>query len=470
MKQLKNKTHTSFSNNSIGEDLSGKDILRHWWDYIKNYGWRWIIPMYYDLHRIYIKRKTNKLRKRNEIAIQKNKYKPLKIKDYANWIHELKTDHSHFVKLTDSPYHRHDGDCKIYAFYLPQFYPIPENDSAHGKGFTEWTNVASAIPQYVGHYQPKIPYDLGFYNLLTPGIMERQADLAKTYGVYGFCFYYYWFSGKKLLEKPLERFLHSDIDLHFHFCWATENWSKQWDGGNKEIIVEQHLEEGDAELFFSDLLPFISDPRYERIDGKPLLIVYRTKIFPKDTFISFVERLNTLAKAKGFPGFYLLCTTADDTESPFEYCCDGLIEFPPNITSLIDDLQYAKFPRKVSPYSKFTVFDLTSYLQNKKLNEKGNHFPIFKTCFPGWDNTPRKLYNGGGVYNVSADAFHNWLLHNIQWTRRHNNINQQIVYINAWNEWGEGAILEPTTRYGYQNLQIVKSTLEEEYTLRQTES
>ena len=151
------------------------------------------------------------------------KNKDFDMEGYSQWVDQLKNAKDHFVPYTDKPFERQPGDPKVYAFYLTQFHAVPENDRAHGKGFTEWTNVASATPQFVGHYQPKIPYDLGFYNLLMPGVMERQVEIAKTYGIYGFCFYYYWFSGKKLLEKPLEYFLHSDIDFHYHLCWRNKH-------------------------------------------------------------------------------------------------------------------------------------------------------------------------------------------------------------------------------------------------------
>ena len=137
---------------------------------------------------------------------------------YAKWVDDVKHNKEYFVPFTDKPYVRQEQDPKIFAYYLTQFHAIPENDDAHGKGFTEWTNVASCMPQYVGHYQPKIPYDLGFYNLLMPGVLERQVKIAKAYGIYGFCFYYYWFSGKKVLEKPLEYWLaHKEIDFHYHY-------------------------------------------------------------------------------------------------------------------------------------------------------------------------------------------------------------------------------------------------------------
>lgn len=382
--------------------------------------------------------------------------KRVKINDYAQWVDNLKTSKEEFVPFTELSFSRQPNDPKIYAFYLTQFHAIPENDHAHGKGFTEWTNVANSTPQFDGHYQPKLPYDLGFYNLLMPDVMERQVEIAKAYGIYGFCFYYYWFSGKKLLEKPLEYFLHSDIDFHFHLCWATENWSKRWDGGENEIIVEQHLNDGDAERFFNDLLPYINDPRYEQIDGEPLLIIYRVDMFDKEVFVSFVRKLNNLATQHGFKGLHILCTNAFGFGNPKEYLCDGLVEFPPHSIAIN---KYKKNLPLLSKLCNFEIVDMASYIRD------GHHiyqrdYTLFKTCFPEWDNTPRKLYNNGFCFQMQASDFKKWLMDNIRWTHEHHGEDEQIVYINAWNEWGEGAILEPTTRYGYRNLQSVKEVLE----------
>jgi lipopolysaccharide biosynthesis protein len=286
--------------------------------------------------------------------------------------------------------------------------------------------------------------------------MERQVELAQSYGVYGFCFYYYWFSGRKLLEKPLEYFLHSDIDFHFHLCWATENWSKRWDGGKNELIVEQHLSVDDADLFFTDILPFIRDPRYEQIKGKPLLVVYRVDMFEKEIFTSFFDRLNALAIAHGFNGFHLLCTNAFRFDNPIDYGCHGLVEFPPHG---IKNENYELTKPILCTTSDFKIIDMSAYLRDK-MHLYDREYPVFKTCFPGWDNTPRKLYNQGFCFMLTPEEFQRWLEDNIIWTRKNHGIEEQIVYINAWNEWGEGAILEPTTRYGYRNLDSLKQVVE----------
>lgn len=441
---------------SIRKNYSGRATIKHWRDYYKAYRGLFIIPLCIDILRNLRKVIQKWAAQRDLKQARRWRYRPVKIKEYAQWVDNLKTSKKEFVDFTTEPFVRQNGDPKVYAFYLTQFHSIPENDHAHGKGFTEWTNVAAATPQFIGHYQPKLPYDVGFYNLTQPGIIERQVEIAKAYGVYGFCFYYYWFSGKKLLEKPLEYFLHSGIDFHFHLCWATENWSKRWDGGENEIIVEQKLQSDDADKFFYDILPYISDPRYEQFEGKPILIIYRVDIFNKELLKSFIKRINTLAIEHGFKGIYTLCTNAFGFDKPNDYSCEGIVEFPPHA---LETRKYKITPRRLSPNSYFYVFDMTSYLKLHLLNDSSSN-NVFKTCFPSWDNTPRKLYSNALCFNMTSEDFRNWLRYNILWTRQHHP-DKNITYINAWNEWGEGAMLEPTTRYGYQILDILKQTVEE---------
>lgn len=376
---------------------------------------------------------------------------------YGRWVEEIHQDKSRFVPFTDKPYERKEGDVKIFAYYLTQFHAIPENDDAHGKGFTEWTNVASAQPHFVGHYQPKIPYDLGFYNLLMPGVMERQVEIAKAYGIYGFCFYYYWFSGKKVLEKPLEYWLeHKEIDFHYHFCWANENWSKLWDGGNQEIILKQELKEGDAERFFKDMLPYFQDSRYEKIGNKPMLMIYRPSLFSQDVFLHFVETLNELAKDNGFDGMYIYASNAFGFDEPIEYGCNGLIEFPPHgLTNRLED----RTKERLIPSADFIIFDLQHFISHRDYLQP-KPYPVFRTCFPGWDNSPRKAWSNGRCFLLSENDFATWLADIIGWTKSNHASNEQYVYINAWNEWAEGAILEPTLRDGYKSLSIVKQCIE----------
>lgn len=375
-------------------------------------------------------------------------------KEYCDWIYDIKTNKTLFVKDVEDSFNRQEDDVKIFAYYLPQFHSIPLNDNNYGKGFTEWNNVSSAFPLYAGHYQPKIPYDVGFYSLENINVMRRQVELAKKYGIYGFCFYYYWFSGKRLLEKPLDLFLKSDMDFSFHLCWANENWSRLWDGGNKEVIMKQD-DKLNANLFFQDILPYIKDKRYEKINNKPLLMIYNPGMFNRDDMKLFIGKLNDLAKKEGFDGFYMMSGNTFGFDNPEGYGFEGIIEFPPH------ELYDTKILNKKNMYStsNITVYDLNNYINEKKYI-KNRSCIEFKACFPSWDNSPRKAFSGGSVYEITKDNFQNWLMGILKWTKQNNPKNLHYTYINAWNEWAEGAILEPTTRYGYQNLKIVKDCLE----------
>ena len=181
-------------------------------------------------------------------------------------------------------------DVKMLAFYLPQYHTFPENDEWWGKGFTEWVNVKNGDARFEGHYQPRVPHkDIGYYNLEDISVLKRQAELAKEHGIYGFCFYYYWFSGKRLMEKPVDMLLeHPEIDLPFCLCWANENWTRAWDGQNKNILIAQDYSDEDDERFMIDLEKYISDKRYIRINGKPLVIVYNPGQIP-DCHKSFAK-------------------------------------------------------------------------------------------------------------------------------------------------------------------------------------
>ena len=371
-----------------------------------------------------------------------------------------------------------DDKLKIIAFYLPQFHSIKENDKWWGKGFTEWTNVKKAVPLYPGHDQPRIPLNDNYYNLLNDDTKIWQANLAKKYGVYGFCYYHYWFKGKKLLEKPAEQMLkNKSIDLPFCFCWANENWSRNWDGGNREIIVEQEYgEKKDWEEHFQYLLTFFKDSRYITVNGKPLLVIYKPDLI--NSIYEMVSYFKKRIVEEGFPGiclafqfptYYMDVFYRDDI---FDY----MIEFEP-VFSRNNIVRHSS--KKIEIVRKFFgEKTITKYRNSKNqlkhtfakphhlsmffydeawekiLNQKWNN-KLLPGTFVDWDNTPRNKH--GVVYSgFTIEKFED----NIKkLVKRAYQENKQMLFINAWNEWGEGAYLEPDERYGYRKLEAIRSAL-----------
>ncbi len=384
---------------------------------------------------------------------------------HAQWMMKKSREtSSDFVALSDASSSRSNrsGSIKPIAFYLPQFHQIPENNEWHGKGFTEWTNVTQAIPHFVGHHQPQLPIDVGFYDLTHPDVMFRQMELAKQYGIHGFCFHTYWFSGgKRLLEKPLLNWLENK-ELDFPFCinWANENWSKLWDGGDRQVLMKQESRAEDAEPFFKDMLPFFQDPRYIRVDDKPLLIIYRPSLFTKGAFIEFAKRLRAAAVENGLDGLYLAMVYSDYFEdSPCDWGLDAAVEFPPQ--RIVNHRQYVMDGNPINPDFKGYVYTLDDAIESNTLIKAKPDFPLFRGIFPAWDNTARKAYSNASVYQLSPEMYRKWFSKLIRWTQDHHAPDRQFIFINAWNEWAEGAHLEPDSRYGYAYLQATRDAMED---------
>lgn len=352
------------------------------------------------------------------------------------------------------------GNVKLIAYYLPQFHAIPLNDENFGKGFTEWSNVTKAMPLFDGHYQPHLPYDVGFYDLSSDSIMYRQIELAKMYGIYGFCFYYYWFSGKRLLEKPIFNYLNNkELNLPFCLCWANESWSRLWDGGNKETMIEQKLLQTDDEKFFYDILPFFKDKRYIKIDDKPILLIYNLNLFKKERMQHFIKTLKNLAQKEGLAGVFVLGVKSFDFEKQLEFGADMAVEFPPhNMPNKFDFTIYPKYANKNANGGH--IFNINEYVKRGEYVKKQSS-SAFKCAFVGWDNTARKAKSGADIYLCSPSSYKIWLKNLITWTKQNYKKERQFIFINAWNEWAEGAHLEPDTRYGYAYLQATKEALEE---------
>lgn len=327
--------------------------------------------------------------------------------------------------------------ARLIAFYLPQFHPIPENDSWWGKGFTEWTNVARARPRFEGHYQPRLPADLGFYDLRLPEVRRAQADLARAAGIHGFCYYHYWFDGKLLLERPLDELLRSgEPDFPFCICWANEDWRRNWDGRSGEVLIAQTYGEQDDRRHIAWLANAFRDRRYIRVGGKPLLIVYRPLDLPAPARTAELWRREAARLGVGdlfLCGMEFAGRPFDAKRSGF----DASIEFQPHGT-------FAAAPRFAGIDEVYEYDAVVEFLLNRPASYE-NRFPCL---FPSWDNSARRQYNRATIVtNSTPETYERWLT---TLTRRLSNRPQdeRIIFVNAWNEWGEGAYLEPDLRYG----------------------
>ncbi len=366
-----------------------------------------------------------------------------------------------FVPLAEDSHTPAPDEVKLLAFYLPQYHQFPENNAWHGRGFTEWTNVTRAVPQFLGHHQPQLPIDVGFYDLSSSKIMHRQVELARQYGIYGFTFHYYWFSGgKRLLEAPIFNWLNDkELDFPFCLCWANENWSKLWDGGNREVLMKQESRPEDAPDFLRDILPFLQDKRYIRVDNKPLLIIYRPNLFQQSDFLQFQKTLREKALEAGLPGLFLCMVGIDYFDgTPSQWGFDAMVEFPPMRIATLR--QYVKDGNPINPEFKGFVYTMQPAIDDGSIYQVESDVPVFRGIFPAWDNTARKAYSNASCYLQSPETYKKWLCGLIDWEKEHNPADRRFLFINAWNEWAEGAHLEPDSRYGYAYLQATRDALE----------
>lgn len=363
---------------------------------------------------------------------------------------------SEYVAMDDMSADLSRIDVRAIAFYLPQFHPIPENDEWWGRGFTEWTNVSKAVPQFVGHYQPRLPGELGFYDLRLVDVMRRQVELAKHYGLQGFCFHYYWFGGRRLLERPLEQLVaNKDIDFPFCVCWANENWSRRWDGMDQDILIGQNHSPEDDIAFMTALEPLLHDPRYIRMNGKPLIVVYRPAILPDAKATQ--ERWREHCRRVGI-GEIVLAMVQFDVEDPRIFGFDVAIEFPPHklargLDPMNDKLQI------VNPEYSGYVVDYNEVITRAR-EHSVDDFDMIRGVFPSWDNEARKPGRGYTFANATPARYREWLDLAVDYARKHPVAKERMVFINAWNEWAEGAYLEPDRRYGYAYLEQTRDALQ----------
>jgi lipopolysaccharide biosynthesis protein len=353
----------------------------------------------------------------------------------------------------------HGNKIRFIAFYLPQFHPIPENDYWWGRGFTEWTNVARAKPLFRNHYQPRLPADLGFYDLRLPESRIAQAELAQQYGIEGFCYWHYWFNGKRLLEKPFEEVLRTGKP-EFPFClaWANESWSRRWLGEEKKILLKQTYSTEDDLKHIRWLMEAFTDDRYLLVNNRPLFLIYRPCDLPDP--IKTTDTFRNQCVKSGIPDPFLIgidahCRNFDCTEIGF----DGTLKFEPQLGVLPDFMEdgfsFTKLMRnlKLDVYSpKLKIYD---YAQARALmNREKPTFTYYPSVFVGWDNTPRRGSDAIIVINSDPDKFERALTEIVENVSKKDG-DHRLVFINAWNEWAEGNYLEPDLINGDSYLEAI---------------
>jgi lipopolysaccharide biosynthesis protein len=346
------------------------------------------------------------------------------------------------------------SDTRAIAFYLPQYHPVPENNAWWGNGFTEWAHLARARPFFREHEQPQIPSELGFYDLRLPEVRAQQAALARQHGLHGFCYYYYWFNGRRILERPLVEVMRSgEPDFPFCICWANENWTRRWDGAEHEILLEQiHTDASDAE-FIRDVIPILKDPRYITVDGAPLILVYRAAIMENPPRATDVWRRE--ARAAGFKDLHLCAVQSFGLTDPRPLGFDAAVEFPPHgieIPEITHDM------KERDPLFQGRVYDYREAVA-QALTKSHPPYRRYRSVMTSWDNTPRRgVY--GHVYAFSSPFdYEVWLRGVVAQADATLPIGERFVFINAWNEWGEGAHLEPDQRHGSSYLQATARAL-----------
>lgn len=349
-------------------------------------------------------------------------------------------------------------DIKILSYYLPQFHPIPENDLWHGPGFTEWTKVKAAQPLFKGHYQQHIPHpDIGYYFLDSVQVLHQQAEMMKKHGVFGQIFYHYWFSGKLILEKPAQMLLHNpEVDMPYCFCWANENWTRRWDGNEKEILLGQNYSAQDAKDFIQYLIPFFKDPRHIRIDDRPVLYIYRPTSIPNVT--EYIRIWEAECFAAGLKKPYIVAVLTRGATDPDHFKMDAAVE---RVLHDWTDGGVPEIKQNLNAYEPLLgsvlSYNAVADFYKKKTDIKS--FTYFRSLVPMWDNTARYAKDAIMLHESNPEKFQDWLEQTISYTKKTLPLDRQFIVINAWNEWAEGAHLEPDTRHGYGYLNAIGRAL-----------
>lgn len=353
---------------------------------------------------------------------------------------------------------------RIIALHLPQYYAFPENDAWWGKGFTEWRSCTMAKPRFRGHYEPHIPADLGFYDLRFHECRKAQQDLAKEYGIYGFCYYHYWFSGRRIMELPVEEMLkNKEENFPFMLCWANEDWNRNWEKGRNEILLKHDYNREDDIAHFNYLLPIFKDSRYIRVDGKPVIAIHRTDLFPN--IEETVQLWKSMAKENGFELYF--CRMEAKGTIGKQYLTpsmDAAIEFQP--FRLLGYGKHHNFVQRIiNKLSRKTVMSIIySYKSIVNYNCKrsiNSDYKLYPAIVPSWDNSPRREGRPFWALKGSTPAlFKKWFQY-IYSTFTPFSEEENFIFINAWNEWAEGCHLEPDMKNGLGYLEAIKETIDE---------
>lgn len=367
------------------------------------------------------------------------------------------------------------AEIRTIVFHLPQFHPIPENDEWWGQGFTEWTNVVGARPCFPGHYQPHLPADLGFYDLRLPEARAAQAHLARSYGIHGFCFYHYWFNGRRVLERPVNEILKTgQPDFPFCLCWANESWTRQWDGRSDHVLLQQSYSAADDVSHIRSLIPFFLDRRYIRVEGRPLFLVYKASKLPEPERTTAAWRRE--AECAGLKGLFLVRVESfgDECDDPRGIGFDSSLEFQPRWSALSrTQIRRRKWwhrrrLRTAEPAFRDNIICNYEELVGNALAAGSPAYPRIPCVCPGWDNSPRRKQGAIIFVNSTPKIYERWLREVVN--RRRAAImssenagiteSDSLVFINAWNEWAEGNHLEPCQRWGRNYLEATRRALE----------
>ena len=351
------------------------------------------------------------------------------------------------------------------AFYLPQFHTFPENDEWWGKGFTEWVNVKKSKPLFKGHNQPRTPYKENYYDLSLQGVLEDQMDMARNYGIYGFCYYHYWFNGRLLMEKPLERMLGIKDKIPFCFCWANEPWTRAWDGLTGQVIMPQEYgEEEDWEKHFNYLLPFFMDDKYIKVDNCPMFVIYNTiDIVKADEMLQYMDKR---CRESGFKGLYTVEEYNTKQRSASTASSKAILDFEPmytvkygrTVTERIKDKLIAKLHNAIHHQDLliYSYDKVWKAILNRELTKQDNHMESKKRYLGGfvdWDNSPRRGDRALIIKGANPEKFGRYMKKQVE---RCIYSGSEYLFINAWNEWAESTYLEPDEKNGYAYLEKIK--------------